>query len=59
MKIVIDCYGADYSPDELVKGAITSVNLIDDVEIILTGNKEEIQKVILDTVKAAHQTLDV
>ena len=22
MKIVIDCYGADYSPDELVKGAI-------------------------------------
>lgn len=46
MKIVIDCYGADYSPDELVKGAITSVNLIDDVEIILTGNQEEIQKVM-------------
>ena len=46
MKIIIDCYGADYSPDELVKGAITSVNLIDDVQIILTGNKEEIQKVI-------------
>ena len=46
MKIVLDCYGADYSPDELVKGAITSVNLIDDVEIILTGNQEEIQKVI-------------
>ena len=32
MKIVIDCYGADHSPDELVKGAITSVNLIDDVD---------------------------
>ncbi|MBE5755615.1 MAG: phosphate acyltransferase PlsX [Clostridiales bacterium] len=46
MKIVIDCYGADYSPDELVKGAITSVNLIEDVEIILTGNQEEIQKVM-------------
>ena len=46
MKIVIDCYGADYSPDELVKGAITSVNLIDDLEIILTGKKDEIQKVI-------------
>lgn len=46
MKIVIDCYGADYSPDELVKGAITSVNLIDDLQIILTGKQEEIQRVI-------------
>jgi len=46
MKIVIDCYGADYSPDELVKGAITSVNLLEDVEIILTGKQEEIQRVI-------------
>ena len=46
MKIVIDCYGADYSPDELVKGAITSVNLIEDLEIILTGKKDEIQRVI-------------
>ena len=46
MKIVIDCYGADYSPDELVKGAITSVNLIEDLEIILTGKQNEIQRVI-------------
>lgn len=46
MKIVIDCYGADYSPDELVKGAITSVNLIDDLEIILTGKQDEIQRVL-------------
>ncbi len=46
MKIVIDCYGADYSPDELVKGAITSVNLIEDLELILTGKQDEIQKVI-------------
>ena len=46
MKIVIDCYGADYSPDELVKGAITSVNLIEGLEIILTGKQDEIQRVI-------------
>lgn len=46
MKIVIDCYGADYSPDELVKGAITSVNLIEDLELILTGKQDEIQKII-------------
>ena len=45
MKIVIDAFGADM-PEEIVKGAITSVNLIDDVEIILTGDKDKIQKVI-------------
>ncbi len=45
MKIVIDVFGADM-PEEIVKGAITSVNLIDEVEIILTGDKDKIQKVI-------------
>ena len=48
MKIIIDVYGGDYSPDEIVKGAITSVNLIDDLELILTGNEEEIKKVMSD-----------
>ena len=45
MKIVIDVFGADM-PEEIVKGAITAVNLIDEVEIILTGDKNKIQKVI-------------
>ena len=39
MKIVIDAFGGDYSPSEIVKGAVTAVNLIDEVEIILTGDK--------------------
>lgn len=43
MKIVIDAFGGDYSPEEIVKGAITSVNLIEDVELILTGDKERIE----------------
>jgi len=43
MKIVIDAFGGDYSPTEMVKGAVTSVNLIDDVNIVLTGDKEKIQ----------------
>ena len=45
MKIVIDVFGADM-PEEIVKGAITAVNLIDEVEIILTGDKDKIQAVI-------------
>lgn len=44
MKVVIDAFGADM-PEEIVKGAITAVNLIDEVEIILTGDKDKIQKV--------------
>lgn len=48
MKIVIDVFGADYSPEEIVKGAVTAVNLIDEVEIILTGDKDKIQAVLDD-----------
>lgn len=43
MKIIIDTMGGDYSPDEMIKGAITAVNLLDDVEIILTGDKTYIE----------------
>lgn len=46
MKIVIDVFGADYSPDEIVKGAVTAVNLIKDIEIILTGDKAQIERVL-------------
>lgn len=46
MKIVIDVFGGDYSPDEIVKGAVTAVNLIEDVEIILTGDEGEIKRVL-------------
>ena len=46
MKIIIDAFGGDYSPEEIVKGAITSVNLIPDVEIILTGDKEKIENIL-------------
>lgn len=46
MKIVIDAFGGDYSPEEIVKGAVTAVNLIDEVEIILTGDKERIDSLL-------------
>jgi glycerol-3-phosphate acyltransferase PlsX len=48
MKIVIDAFGGDYSPEEIVKGAVTSVNLIEEVEIILTGSKEKIEAILSD-----------
>jgi len=45
MKIVIDVFGADY-PEEVVKGAVTAANLIDDIKLVLTGDKDKIQSVI-------------
>lgn len=46
MKIIIDAYGGDYSAVEMVKGAILSVNNIEDVEIIITGDKDEIENLL-------------
>lgn len=46
MKIVIDAFGGDYSPTEMVKGAVTTVNLNEDVEIILTGDKTQIEDIL-------------
>ncbi len=48
MKIVIDAFGGDYAPEEIVKGAITSVNLLEDMQIVLTGNAQKIQQVLDD-----------
>ena len=46
MKIIIDAFGGDHAPVEIVKGAITSVNLLKDVTIVLTGAAEKIQAVL-------------
>ena len=46
LKIAIDAFGGDNAPLEIVKGAITSVNLIDDVEIVLVGDQTKIQEIL-------------
>lgn len=43
MKIVLDVYGADYSPDEPIKGAVDAVNEEKDFELVLFGKKAEIE----------------
>lgn len=46
MKIVVDAFGGDNAPVEIVKGAITAVNILEDVEVILSGKENEIQNVL-------------
>ena len=45
MRVVIDAFGGDNAPDEIVKGAAAASAELD-VEITLTGNKNKIEKVI-------------
>ena len=45
MRVVIDAYGGDNAPLEIVKGAAFASNEYG-VDITLTGNKEEIEKII-------------
>lgn len=43
MKIVVDGFGGDNAPREVVGGCITAVNVYDDVEIVLTGMQDKLQ----------------
>ena len=42
MRIAVDGYGGDYSPSEVVKGVLAALDLDKDIEILLTGKKEEL-----------------
>lgn len=46
MKFVIDAFGGDNAPYEIVAGAVSAVNLISDVEIVLTGDSEKINSIL-------------
>ena len=57
-KIIVDVNGADYSPDQLVLGAVKAIDNIKDLNIILCGGKEEIEKV-LSTVKTDVSRIEI
>lgn len=45
-KIVVDVNGGDYSPNELVLGAIKAVQNIEDLNIVLCGSQSEIEPIL-------------
>lgn len=47
-KIVLDVNGADYSPGELVLGAVKAVNNCSDLIMVLCGPQQEIEEVLKD-----------
>lgn len=46
MKVVVDAFGGDNAPLEIVEGAVLAVQKNKDLEVILTGKKEEIEKIL-------------
>lgn len=44
MKIVVDAFGGDNAPACTVNGSVLALNKFKDIEIVLTGDKEKIEK---------------
>lgn len=46
IKIALDAMGGDFAPEEIVKGALQALKENTDIEIILVGQQEKIQKLL-------------
>ncbi|NCA67771.1 MAG: phosphate acyltransferase PlsX [Clostridia bacterium] len=57
MKIVVDGYGGDNAPYEIVKGAVQAVNQDKDLEVIITGNEEALKHIIAEFYSGARITI--
>lgn len=62
MKIIVDAFGGDNAPLEIIKGCIEAIKEFDDISIILTGDNEKIMKTVsennlsLDKIEIYHCT---
>lgn len=48
IKIVVDAYGGDNAPEQVVLGAKKAIENIKDLSVILTGKKEVLQKLLAE-----------
>lgn len=46
MKIVVDAFGGDYAPEEIVEGAINALQKNQDINIVLVGDKDKITELL-------------
>lgn len=45
-KIVVDCYGGDNAPEEIVKGALDALDAEKNLSLILTGNSDVLENLV-------------
>lgn len=48
IKIVVDCFGGDHSPNANIDGALSALKVFDDIYIILTGDEKIIGEYLSD-----------
>lgn len=58
MKVVIDTLGGDHAPFEIIKGAVDAQKKYKDLELILCGKPEDIEKVLID-LKANKEKIEI
>ena len=46
MKIVIDAFGGDYAPQEIVEGATKALQTNEKLELVLVGDKDKIAEIL-------------
>lgn len=46
MKIVVDAFGGDYAPLEVVEGAVLAVKQNKNLSVVLTGDQEKLEKLV-------------
>ena len=47
-KIVVDIYGGDNAPVEIIEGCLLALSQVDDFDIVMCGNQEELVKYTID-----------
>ena len=46
VKILVDCFGGDHSPEANVEGAVRALKNFPDLEVVLTGDEETLKKTL-------------
>lgn len=46
MKIVVDAFGGDYAPEEIVAGAVKALQNNQNLEVVLVGDKDKITEIL-------------
>ena len=55
MKVVVDIYGADHSPEEIIKGCLLALEKNADLKIVMVGKLHEITKILSTQTYNANQ----
>ena len=50
MKIVVDAFGGDFAPFEIVAGAVKALQHNEDLNVVLVGDKDKITEILQELV---------